>query len=164
VSCRHFIMQYSEVPQLGVQYPTVYCPGQTVKFGLLLWCTHPAALEALSHPDSFEVDYLHVDMFGLDVLDPHNSLRKNRYTTRLGEPGRVWRTDDDELASGVTNDVKVSKARKTEKPASKPLHQGYHTPMRLSGLAPARMSELYKEVDVTQPLNSPYPFVFRPPL
>jgi hypothetical protein len=28
-----------------------------------------------------------------DVLDPHNSARRNRHLTRIGEAGRVWRTD-----------------------------------------------------------------------
>lgn len=37
---------------------------------------------------------MRADMFGLDVLEPHNSSRKNRSTRRIGEPGCIWRTDD----------------------------------------------------------------------
>jgi hypothetical protein len=78
---------------LGVQAPPVLAPGQRLRFGLLLWCTNPEVLAALSLPGAFQVDFLRSDTFGLDVLDPHNSARKNRHLTRIGAPGRVWAAD-----------------------------------------------------------------------
>ncbi|EIN11294.1 hypothetical protein PUNSTDRAFT_50345 [Punctularia strigosozonata HHB-11173 SS5] len=87
--------------QLGVQAPEVYAPGQTLRFGLLLWCTDRAALDALAHPDSIQVRFLKAVLFGLDVLEPHHSARKNRALKPVGEPGRVWRADEGDAAAAA---------------------------------------------------------------
>jgi hypothetical protein len=78
---------------LGVQAPPVHAPGQRVRFGVLLWCTDEEVLRELSRPEAFQVDFLRTDMFGLDVIDPHNSSRRNRHLTRIGAAGRIWPAD-----------------------------------------------------------------------
>jgi hypothetical protein len=78
---------------LGVQAPTVHAPGQRVRFGVLLWCMDEEVLRELSRPEAFQVDFLRTDMFGLDVIDPHNSSRRNRHQTRIGAAGRIWPAD-----------------------------------------------------------------------
>ncbi|KAF8521911.1 hypothetical protein BU17DRAFT_64640 [Hysterangium stoloniferum] len=78
---------------LGVQTPEVYCPGQKIKYGLLLWSSSTAALEALSDPDSFDVVFSQSEIYGTDSLKPRNSARHNRRLIRLSQ-GRIWKTDD----------------------------------------------------------------------
>ncbi|KAF8521935.1 hypothetical protein BU17DRAFT_64663 [Hysterangium stoloniferum] len=78
---------------LGVQTPEVYSPGQKIKYGLLLWSSSTAALEALSHPDSFDVVFSQSEIYGTDSLKPRNSARRNRTLIRLSQ-GRIWKTDD----------------------------------------------------------------------
>jgi hypothetical protein len=97
---------------LGVQAPVVYYPGQRLNFSLLLWCgpgdNQREALEALAQPEHIRVDYLRVDLFGLDVLEPHNTARKHRRVLPMAQ-GRVWRTDkgapkDSNSSTGSTQD------------------------------------------------------------
>jgi hypothetical protein len=83
---------------LGVQAPPVHAPGQRLRFGLLLWCTDEEVLRELSRPEAFQVDFLRTDIFGLDVIDPHNSSRRNRHLTRVGAAGRIWPSDGPVLA------------------------------------------------------------------
>jgi hypothetical protein len=79
--------------QLGMPAQAVVSPGQKVPFALLLWCPHASARAALTAPEAVKVAYIRSEMFGLDVLDPHNSARKNRDTKTIGE-GRVWRSGE----------------------------------------------------------------------
>jgi hypothetical protein len=79
--------------QLGMPAQAVVSPGQKVPFALLLWCPHASARAALTAPEAVKVTYIRSEMFGLDVLDPHNSARKNRDTKTIGE-GRVWRSGE----------------------------------------------------------------------
>jgi hypothetical protein len=74
---------------LGVQAPLVIAPGQRLRFGLLLWCTNPEALAAISLLGAFQVDFMRSDTLGLDVLDPHNSARKNRTDEDNGKDGQA---------------------------------------------------------------------------
>jgi hypothetical protein len=77
---------------LGVQAPVVVYPGQVLKFSLLLWSMNKEALHALAQPEHIRVDYMRVDLFGLDVLEPHNSARKHRRMLPM-QRGRVWLLD-----------------------------------------------------------------------
>jgi hypothetical protein len=130
----------------------------TVKFSLLLWCTNPAALDALSQPESFQVDFLRGDLFGLDVLDPHNSARKNRHLSRLKE-GRIWRTDDGPPAPGS------APARRRESDGVQKGHRKADyaawgkaaslTVLKRSGMAPTRMMELYNELTMEEGQDAP---------
>lgn len=125
---------------LGVQAPAVYSAGQTVKFGLLLWCTNAEALAALASPESIQVDYLRGDMFGLDVLDPHNSARKNRRLTPVGESGRVWLTSADgpKTSPNQLKRQETTKVMRYGKLSWAQIHKH-------SDYVPRRMAELYSE-------------------
>lgn len=82
-------------PQLGVQAPEVYAPGETLRWSVLLWSKHIPALEALSDPAQNGIDavLLRCGTYGRDVLQPKNAARRNRLIERIAQ-GRVWRTDD----------------------------------------------------------------------
>jgi hypothetical protein len=144
------------VCKLGVQAPAVYCAGQTVKFSLLLWCTHEEALATLSNPDSFQVDYIRSDIFGLDVLDPHNSARRNRRLTPMGQRGRIWRTDDDHTTPlpSIDNQRQEQEPSRREMSASEKVSGTHRKTKRWqtaqmsvyrSDRIPQRMQELYAE-------------------
>ena len=76
-----------------MQTPEVYVPGKIARFGLSLWSTSSTALNALSHPDSFDVVFMRSRIFGTDVLKPRESANRNRYLDILSQ-GRIWRTED----------------------------------------------------------------------
>jgi hypothetical protein len=122
----------------------VYSPGQTIKFGILLWCTNVAALEALSRPESFQVQFMKASLFGLDVLEPHNSARKNRKMKQVGEIGRIWRTEDAPEASANDLGPKDAQDGHSRSPISHATGTG-----KLSGRS--RMTELYSEADLELP-------------
>ncbi|KAF7348457.1 hypothetical protein MVEN_01362700 [Mycena venus] len=78
---------------LGIQEPVVYTAGQTIEFSLMLWSTHPLALEALAQPGAISVNYSQSDLFANDALNPKKASRKYRKLERLAT-GRVWLTEE----------------------------------------------------------------------
>ncbi|KIJ42242.1 hypothetical protein M422DRAFT_68054 [Sphaerobolus stellatus SS14] len=102
---------------LGVEAPEVHTFGQRVKYGLLLWSSSPEALEALSHPDCFDVVFMSSDLFGPDALRPSNRAHRNRYRTRLSQ-GRIWRTDDGPPRNGRMPELRPDPAQKLPKAMS----------------------------------------------
>ncbi|KAF7344324.1 hypothetical protein MSAN_01913300 [Mycena sanguinolenta] len=131
---------------LGVQEPAVYTAGQTIEFSLLLWSTNPLALEALGQPAAIQVGFYKSDIFGLDVMTPRTSTRKNRYLEQLSA-GRMWLTDDGRPA----DDEPIPKFRMVtlpdppppgSAPRTSPASAGSH---RLRGAPSSRMKEVWTE-------------------
>ena len=92
----------SHRPQLGVQAPEVYRPGETLRWSVLLWSKNIAALEAIADPSLGCIDVVlsRSTMYGRDVLQPKNAARRNRDVRRMTQ-GRVWRTEDGAPADAV---------------------------------------------------------------
>jgi hypothetical protein len=96
-------------------------------------------LEAFASQESVQVDYVRSDVYGLDVLEPHNSARKNRITLTYGNPGRIWRNDD-----GLALTPTKSAPARIKQPPWKPTHNRTHdTEIRRSNYVPKRLAELY---------------------
>ncbi|KAF8323221.1 hypothetical protein DL93DRAFT_2162403 [Clavulina sp. PMI_390] len=79
---------------LGVPYPPVYTPDDTVPFKLILWSESTSQLAQLAQPSSIQVVLVKNDVYGPDALVPRSAARKNRRSVVVGS-GKIWRDDQE---------------------------------------------------------------------
>jgi hypothetical protein len=98
-------------------------------------------LEAMANQENVQVDYIRSDIYGLDVLEPHNSARRNRLMLPIGERGHVWRNDDH---TTTTPAVPARAPLREHKVKPKVRYtRGHDTAIIRSNYVPKRLAEIY---------------------